>query len=197
MLDDDGMKLWLLSLLLFGLATESLASLRITTSNLPGGTVDTHYSARIEASGGCTPYEWTIVSGTLPTGVKATASKSTTSLHLSGTPTKAKTYSFKVSVTGCGGQVADASYKVKIKAETGHVVGLTWDASTSEDIAGYNVYRGPNRTDWTKINSDLVASTAYDDSTVANGETYYYAVTAVNIYGEESKKTPAVKVVVP
>jgi hypothetical protein len=50
---------------------------------------------------------------------------------------------------------------------------------------------------WTKINSGLIAATDYDDSTVANGTTYYYSATTVNIYGEESKKTASVKVSVP
>lgn len=169
----------------------------ITTKRLPNGTVDTPYSAVIEASGGCTPYKWAIVSGSLPTGVKAKPSNRTTSLDLRGTPATAATYSFEVSVTGCGGHVSKVSYEVTVQSGTNHVVDLTWDASTSDDIAGYNVYRGPNGTTWTKINSDLVASTLYDDSTVVNGNTYYYAVTAVDIQGKESSKTPAVKVVIP
>lgn len=77
------------------------------------------------------------------------------------------------------------------------MVDVTWDASKSKDVAGYNVYRGPNGVTWTKINSGLIAATDYDDSTVANGTTYYYSATTVNIYGEESKKTASVKVSVP
>ena len=191
------MKLWLLPLLLFGFAAESMASVKITTTTLPNGTVDKPYSAVIDASGGCTPYKWAIVSGTLPAGVKASSSRGTTSLRLKGTPDKAETYSFQVSVTGCGGHAAEASFEVQIESENGHVVDLSWNASTSKDIAGYNVYRGPDRSTWTKINSDLVAPTDYDDSTVVDGKTYYYAVTTVDIYGNESKKTPAVKVEIP
>jgi fibronectin type 3 domain-containing protein len=76
-------------------------------------------------------------------------------------------------------------------------VDLKWKASTSPHIAGYNVYRGPNGTNWKKINASLIASTLYDDSTVANGSTYYYATTAVNIEGEESPKSARVKAVIP
>jgi fibronectin type 3 domain-containing protein len=76
-------------------------------------------------------------------------------------------------------------------------VDLNWNASTSGGIAGYNVYRSPDRTSWKKMNVSLIASTLYSDSTVANGSTYYYAATAVDISGHESSKTAAVKVVIP
>ncbi|MGC2790546.1 MAG: hypothetical protein WA899_00885, partial [Candidatus Sulfotelmatobacter sp.] len=78
-----------------------------------------------------------------------------------------------------------------------HVVDLSWKASTSDDLGGYNVYRGPDGTTWKKINASLIGSRLYSDSTVANNTTYYYATTAVNIEGEESRKSAAVKVDVP
>jgi Putative Ig domain len=169
----------------------------ITPPSLPNGTVETPYSEAIEVGGGCAPYKWTIASGALPAGVTAKASGTTTALDLTGKPTKAATYTFSVKATACGGSVSEKSYKVVIQAAANHVVDLGWKASTSGDIAGYNVYRGPNGTTWTRINADLVGSTVYDDSTVANGTTYYYAATAVDIEGRESVKTSAVKAVIP
>jgi hypothetical protein len=192
------MELRLFSLLLFAFAARSMASVvGITTTSLPNGTVDTQYSAVIKASGGCTPYKWAVVSGRLPPGVTKTPSTSTTSLDLRGTPATAATYSFTVSVTGCGGHVSKMSYEVTIQPAANHVVDLNWDASTSNDVAGYNVYRGPDGTTLEKINTSLVSSTFYDDSSVADGSTYYYAVTAVDIHGNESAKTPVVKAVIP
>ena len=192
------MKACLLSLLLLLFASPCVASsIQITTTALPNGTVETPYSEVLEASGGCTPYKWTIESGTLPAGVTAKVSSTTTSLDLNGSPTTAATYSFAVKATGCGGNVSQVSYKVVIQATANHVVDLSWKPSTSKDIAGYNVYRGPNGTTWTKVNPGLVASTLYSDSTVANNTTYYYATTAVNTEGEESTKAAPVKVVIP
>jgi hypothetical protein len=176
---------------------QATAGPTITTTRLPNGTVKTDYSAAIEASGGCTPYKWAVASGALPAGVTAEASSTTTSLHLAGTPTKAATDSFVVKVTACGGHDSQASYKVVIQDAANHVVDLSWKGSTSSDVVGYNVYRGPNGTTWNKINPSLIGSTLYDDSTVANGTTYYYATTAVNSYGDESRKSAAVEVVVP
>ena len=119
------MKPWLLSLLLVLFVSPSVASsVAIITSSVPNGTVKTGYSAVIKASGGCTPYKWAIASGTLPAGVSAKVSSTTTSLNLAGTPTTAATYSFGVKVTGCGGHVNQVSYKVAIQP-TGSSVAIT------------------------------------------------------------------------
>jgi hypothetical protein len=179
-------------------ASQCVASdIAITTPSLPNGTVETAYSEVIKASGGCTPYKWAIVSGSLPAGVTAKPSSTTTSLDVAGSPTTAATYSFALKATGCGGAVAQVSYKVVIQSSADHVVDLSWKASTSSDVTGYNVYRGPDGKTWTKINASLTASTVYSDSTVANNTTYYYATTAVNTEGRESSKTVAVKAVIP
>src|SRR4051812_49401301 len=105
------MKSGLLSLLLIVFVSPCVgSSVAITTSSVPNGTVKTAYSVVIRASGGCTPYKWTIASGALPAGVSAKVSSTTTSLNLAGTPTTAGTYSFAVKVTGCGGAVSQVSY---------------------------------------------------------------------------------------
>ena len=188
----------LLSILLIVFVPQCRASVvDITTKNLPNGTAKTYYSAVIAANGGCTPYRWAVVSGKLPPGVEGKASTKTTSLDLSGTPTVVASDSFTVSVRDCGGHVSEASYKIVIKAATSHVVDLRWDASTSNDVAGYNVYRGPDGVRWHKINDSLLGSTYYNDSTVTDGSTYYYSATAVSVRGEESKKTRAIKVSIP
>jgi hypothetical protein len=192
------MKSSLLSFFLFLAVSHCAASaVEITTTSVPNGTMDAAYSAVVTASGGCTPYKWSISSGELPNGITAKASANSVDLDLDGTPTKPGTYSFTASVTGCGGHVAKELYTLKVQASAEHVVSLKWNASTSKDIAGYNIYRGPDGVKWTKINEGLIAATDYDDSSVSNGSTYYYSATTVNTQGEESTKTPSVKVDVP
>jgi hypothetical protein len=183
--------------LLFSVNYCAASAIEITTTSVPNGTADTAYSAVIRASDGCTPYKWSISSGELPNGITATASANSVDLNLDGTPTKSGKYSFTASVAGCGGEAAKKSYTLTIQASAEHVVSLKWNASTSKDVAGYNVYRGPDGVKWTKINAGLIAATDYDDSSVSNGSTYYYSATTVNTYGEESKKTGSVKVSVP
>jgi hypothetical protein len=193
------MKLFLpsLSVLLLVAAPAFASSISITTSSLPNGTVQTPYSATVKTSGGCTPVKWAVASGSLPAGVSMTPSTSTTSAALTGTPSKAATYSFTVSATGCGGHAATKAYTVTVQASANHVVDLSWSQSTSSNISGYNLYRSPDGNSWSKINASLVASTLYDDSSVSNGSTYYYAATAVDTSGHESAKSSSIKVVVP
>ena len=83
-------------------------------------------------------------------------------------------------------------------AATPHTVALSWTASTST-ASGYNVYRGttPNGPYPTKLNSSLVTVVDYTDSTVANGTTYYYVVTAVDSNNVESVDSNQATVVIP
>src|SRR4030095_10026131 len=58
------------------------AALRLTTSSLPEGQVNANYSATLAATGGTTPYSWSIVSGQLPPGLTVIG----TTGNISGTP---------------------------------------------------------------------------------------------------------------
>src|SRR3990172_6090679 len=79
--------------------------LSITTSSLPNGNRGTAYSQTLAATGGNTPYTWSIASGSLPGGLKL----NTTTGVISGTPTKAGTFSFTA-------QVKDANATTATKA---------------------------------------------------------------------------------
>jgi hypothetical protein len=68
-----------------------------------------------------------------------------------------------------------------------HTVSLNWKASSTANVAGYNVYRGTaSGGPFTKINSSLVLTTSYTDADVEVGETYYYVATAVDSKNSES-----------
>jgi len=58
----------------------------ITTQSVAAATAGTAYSATITASGGSSPFQWSIVSGALPAGI-ALGSSTTSSVTISGTPT--------------------------------------------------------------------------------------------------------------
>jgi len=68
---------------------------------------------------------------------------------------------------------------------------LTWNPSTSPDLAGYNVYRSTVYTDtsdsayWAQINPGLVTGDRYlDSSSLTAGATYYYYLTATDAVSE-------------
>jgi hypothetical protein len=173
------------------------AAVSIQTTAVPNGLVKHSYLGVIAAGGGCAPYKWQVSSGSLPAGVAIKTSSDTKSIDLSGTPAKAASYSFTVLVTGCGGGVAKHAYKVVIQAHADHVVDLSWNPSTSNDVTGYNLYRGPDGRSGKKVNASLMASTAFSDLTVADGSTYYYAATAVDLQGRESQKSNIAKASTP
>jgi fibronectin type 3 domain-containing protein len=65
-------------------------------------------------------------------------------------------------------------------------VALSWSPSTST-VTGYNVYRGTQSGGpYSKLNSSLLSSTSYTDSSVQSASTYYYVATAVNSSNVES-----------
>jgi hypothetical protein len=55
-----------------------------------------------------------------------------------------------------------------------HSVSLNWAASTSGNVSGYKVYRGP----YSAV-STLGIVTSYTDQNVQSGQTYYYVTTAL------------------
>jgi hypothetical protein len=77
-----------------------------------------------------------------------------------------------------------------------HSVSLNWQASASL-VSGYFVYRGSSASNTSKLFVTAIAATTYADSTVANGQTYFYAVTSVDSNGVESSPSNEVSVTIP
>ena len=68
-------------------------------------------------------------------------------------------------------------------------IDLIWAPVTNPDLAGYNVYRAEANGAAVKVNSDPVKSPAYRDSAVVPGKTYTYAVSAIDVRGNESQRS--------
>lgn len=80
---------------------------------------------------------------------------------------------------------------------TSHSVALNWDRSTST-VLGYFVYRSSKPSGpYAKMNSSADSSTSYSDTTVADGQVYYYVVTAVDSSNIESSYSNQVSVTIP
>jgi hypothetical protein len=79
-----------------------------------------------------------------------------------------------------------------------HSVSLSWTASTSSNVTGYNVYRGTASSGpYTKLTSNLVAALNYTDTAVQAGQTYYYVATAVDNNNNESAYSTPAQAVIP
>jgi serine protease len=74
----------------------------IDTTSLPGGSLGSAYSTTLQASGGTTPYAWSLASGSLPPGLTL----GTATGAVTGTPTSAGTFAFTARVTDALGQTA-------------------------------------------------------------------------------------------
>src|SRR5438477_33549 len=87
----------------------SIPPLQITGSQLPDGTVGSAYSATLNASGGSTPYSWSVSSGTLPTGLSLSSTGT-----ISGTPTVAGAFPFTVAVKDAASASASANLSINV-----------------------------------------------------------------------------------
>ena len=106
-----------------------------TGSVLPDATVNSAYSQTLAATGGNTPYTWSLSSGSVPAGLTLNA---TTGL-LSGTPPAAITGSFGIRVTGSDSISSTANFTLTVSdappAPSGY---SSWAAGqfTPGDVAG-------------------------------------------------------------
>jgi len=99
----------------------------ITTSGLPADTVGVAYNQTLTATGGTTPYTWSLQAGSLPAGLSLNASTGA----ITGTPTTAGTSNFTAKVTDNVAATATKALSIVINA----VVTVT-TASLPADTVG-------------------------------------------------------------
>jgi hypothetical protein len=76
-------------------------------------------------------------------------------------------------------------------------IDLVWAPVTDMDLAGYNVYRHEPGGAPVKLNADLVRTPAYRDASVGAGKSYLYAVSAVDVRGNECARSEEAGEAVP
>ena len=95
-------------------------------------------------------------------------------------------------------QIVNAALGQGCTATMSHSVSLTWTASASANIVGYNVYRGTaSGGTYAQINSQLVTTISYTDASVTAGQTYYYVMTAVDANNDQSSYSNQVQAIIP
>jgi hypothetical protein len=95
-------------------------------------------------------------------------------------------------------QILGAALGQACSVTIGHSVSLSWTASSSGNIAGYNVFRSTTSGgSYTQINSSLVTTIPYVDTNVTAGQTYYYVTTAVDTSNNQSVYSNQAQATVP
>jgi Putative Ig domain len=91
------------------LTITAAGKLAISTTTLPAGNLTSPYNTPLQASGGASPYTWSLASGSLPPGLILVADG-----LLAGTATRTGPYTFAVTVADSSGQQASATFTCSI-----------------------------------------------------------------------------------
>ena len=96
--------------------TVNAAPLTITSTSLPAATQGLPYSTTLTASGGLTPYTWSILTSALPPGLSLNAGSGV----ISGTPTALGSYTFATTLTDSVPQTASANLTIGVSASSNY-----------------------------------------------------------------------------
>ncbi|HWO00135.1 MAG TPA: fibronectin type III domain-containing protein, partial [Blastocatellia bacterium] len=81
-------------------------------------------------------------------------------------------------------------------ASANGTISLFWPSSSERDVIGYNVYRAASAdakdSDWTKLNEQLMTTVTFRDDRVVIDQTYFYRVTAMDRFNNESSPSKVV-----
>ena len=99
-----------------GAASTKAYTVKVTqtkvTGTIPDATKGSSYTATPKASGGASPYVWSISAGSLPSGLKLNTSTG----KISGTPSRAGTFNFTLKAKDKNGAAGTKAFTVKISA---------------------------------------------------------------------------------
>ncbi|WP_256244599.1 autotransporter domain-containing protein [Pseudomonas sp. PH1b] len=148
--------------------TVSPPTLVMTATALGNGTVGSAFNASLSTSGGTAPYSYSLLSGSLPSGVTLSSSG-----VFSGTPSSAGTYSFTVRVTDANGATGSTAYStsIGINAPIASAVNATVSANSSANAITLNLSGG-------SASSVAVATAASHGTASASGTSIRYTPTA-------------------
>ncbi len=88
---------------------------------------------------------------------------------------------------------------VAVAAPLEGTIDLSWTPGTDQDLAGYIVYRRTGESaDWTRVSGNTpLTGPSYRDRTVQTGKIYQYAVSAIDLIGNESLRSTEAEDSVP
>jgi hypothetical protein len=171
--------------------TANCPSISITPNSLPTATKDTAYSSTLTASGGATPYTFSIASGSLPNGMSLSATGT-----LAGTPSQAGNFTFLVKVVDANGCSGGQGYSLTVLSSAcatplafdlaspangsalTNTPTLSWKASTNADFYRVHIATTDPPSELATDPAVPATTTSYTPNTLQMGK-YFWSVTAV------------------
>jgi hypothetical protein len=118
------------------ISAPATTTLAVTTNSLPGGTVGSSYpSTTLKASGGVSPYTWSLASGTMPAGLNLAAGGA-----ISGTPALAGSYPLTFVVTDLSPTPQTAKAALTLTIAGNQIPTLTLTTTTLADATLNTAY---------------------------------------------------------
>ena len=114
--------------------------LAISTTSLPAGGMRANYNATMQATGGTTPYAWSVSSGALPSGLTLGANGA-----ISGSPAKAGSFSFVAEVTDSASPKNRATKSFSVEVSTARYLARNHHLLARGGKKRYRVLGSPRR----------------------------------------------------
>ncbi|MGD0152175.1 MAG: putative Ig domain-containing protein [Thermacetogeniaceae bacterium] len=153
-------------------------------ASLPNGTINNTYSQTIAAAGGTSPYNFSVTSGSLPTGLNMSGGG-----IISGAPTATGTFSFTITATDSHGFTGSQSYTIITIAPVASVTVTSAGNATSLKHSGTRTTRtlqmyatvlpasANQNVTWTLLDPSSTGSTINSNGLLTAGHNYPGTVT--------------------